>query len=102
MSCHLTFCTIGTNTNPFTSKWRTVLGSEKNSTLQKKTEKKDTLQRLLGKLWVFILVLSAVGLNPALQDSLILRLVLKVFKVADTLYMPEDIYTRKLLLDVFQ
>ena len=36
---HPTFCTTGTNTNPFTSKWDKVLGGGK----KKKLKKKDTL-----------------------------------------------------------
>ena len=49
-----------------------------------------------------VLVLSMVGLDPVLWGFLILRLVVEVLKVADTLYVPERIEVYKLPLDLFQ
>ena len=43
-----------------------------------------------------------VGLDPVLWNFLILRLVPEVFRVVDTLYVPEGIDVWKLLLDIFQ
>ena len=95
LSCCPTFPTTGANTNPFNSKQGKVLGGEK------KTMEKDTLQQLLGKLWVSVLVLSAVHLDPVLWGFLVLRLVSEVFKVVNTLYVAEGIDVWKLLLNIF-
>ena len=64
--------------------------------------KKDTLWQLLEKLWVSVLVLSAMKLDPMLWDFLVLRLVLEVFREAGTLYMPAGIDIQKLVLDILQ
>ena len=56
----------------------------------------------MGKLRVSVLVLNVVGLDLVLRDFLISRLVAEVFKVADTLYVPEGIKVHKLPLDLFQ
>ena len=91
MSSCANLCTIGTitnaktNTKPFTLRWGKVLSSEK------KVENKDTLQQLLGKLQVSILVLSVVGLDPVLWEFLVSRLVSEQFKAANTIYILEGI-----------
>ena len=43
-----------------------------------------------------------VGLDHVLQDFLVLWLVSEVFKVADTIFVPEGIGMWELRLDVFQ
>ena len=55
----------------------------------------------MGKLWVSVLVLSMVALDLVLWNFLISRLVVEVFKVADTLYVLEGIEVKKLPLDLF-
>ena len=47
-------------------------------------------------------MMSAASLKPVLWDFLILRLVLEVFKVVNTLYVLEGIDMCKLPLDLFQ
>ena len=56
----------------------------------------------MGKPWVSVPVLSVIGLDSVLQDFLISKLVAEVFKVANTLYVPEGIEVCKLPLDLFQ
>ena len=58
-----TFHTTRTNTKPFALNLGKVLGGGKKKTVRKK----DTLQQLLCKLQVSILVLSAPSLNLVIQ-----------------------------------